>query len=483
MNFSLHKLHQNKIALYPILTGILFLINELRFNFRDYSAREIILLTLIILSFCLLSIYITKYLVKSSTKASLIATLFIVINIFYADIANAILSVPVFRSIVPQSLMSNFELFLIPFLTIIWILFTIFIIKSKRGFTTVNIYLNMLALIFVFIEIFKWVFLIYPQPGLADNSDLLSKPTIEKYGKPDIYYIILDSYTSSESLKKYWHYDNSNFEDSLKNNGFYITHFSKVDYTSTQFCLASYLNASLLSFDKKNKNYEHHLNSLIKNNRIISFLSSKGYSAINYSLFDLLDKKKYYNFSTYNHFLGRTMWYVNALKLIHVCFPSTDISHTNLNIFKHLQTNDTARDNKPVFVYAHLMMPHIPFYFDENGNKQSKEDYKLPAKERFLKQLIYTNKLTLITIKKILANSKSNPIIIIQGDHGFRSIDNVSKQDSLHEAHTIFNAYYLPSGGATMLNDSIKPANTFRLILDYYFGMQMPMLSNQITEK
>ena len=37
---------------------------------------------------------------------------------------------------------------------------------------------------------------------------------------PDIYYIILDTYTRSDVLRDYWHTDNSDFINFLQRNGF-----------------------------------------------------------------------------------------------------------------------------------------------------------------------------------------------------------------------------------------------------------------------
>jgi hypothetical protein len=42
----------------------------------------------------------------------------------------------------------------------------------------------------------------------------------------------------------------------------------------------------------------------------------------------------------------------------------------------------------------------------------------------------------------------------------------------------ILNAYYLPGGGNQLLHDHITPVNSFRLILNYYFGANYAELEN-----
>jgi len=47
------------------------------------------------------------------------------------------------------------------------------------------------------------------------------------------------------------------------------------------------------------------------------------------------------------------------------------------------------------------------------------------------------------------------------------------------ERFSIFNAYYLPRGGTSKLYPTITPVNTFRIILNYYFGMNYKVLEDK----
>ena len=76
--------------------------------------------------------------------------------------------------------------------------------------------------------------------------------------------------------------------------------------------------------------------------------------------------------------------------------------------------------NMPVFLYSHTMMPHYPFLFDRNGNRLKKIPRADDANS-YLDQLIFTDKLTLKMIDSIGSNTTRQTIVILQGDHGFRS--------------------------------------------------------------
>ena len=100
--------------------------------------------------------------------------------------------------------------------------------------------------------------------------------------------------------------------------------------------------------------------------------------------------------------------------------------------------------------------------------------------ERYITQMKFIEKAISLSIDRILADSRTPPIIILQGDHGcgaflhHDSLEGTYLQDRL----SILNAYYLP-GGADGLYDSITPVNTFRVIINRYFDAALPMLEDR----
>jgi hypothetical protein len=151
----------------------------------------------------------------------------------------------------------------------------------------------------------------------------------------------------------------------------------------------------------------------------------------------------------------------------------------------------------PKIVFAHMICPHPPFVFDENGPTDKYVGTKgveftdgsqnaLP-KEVYVRayagQARYLDARLPVMVKALMDKypAGGKPIIILQRDHGPGSqwdAEDVEKTNT-RERFSIFNAYYLPYGGNKMLYDSISPVNSFRVVLNYYFGQKLPLLPDK----
>jgi hypothetical protein len=147
------------------------------------------------------------------------------------------------------------------------------------------------------------------------------------------------------------------------------------------------------------------------------------------------------------------------------------------------------------FVYVHIIAPHPPFVFDENGVAlPHNEPFKLADANHFIKdhsrksyiagyrqQIQYVNTLVLGTVSTILARSKTPPIIIIQGDHGPGAYLHWGSLEKTlpAERFSILNAYYFPDGDYSRLYPSISPINSFRVILDQFFRGDYALLPDR----
>jgi hypothetical protein len=120
----------------------------------------------------------------------------------------------------------------------------------------------------------------------------------------------------------------------------------------------------------------------------------------------------------------------------------------------------------PRFVFAHILSPHRPYVFGPT----------------YVDEVIGISNRVKTELDEILEESDNPPIIVIQGDHGAPTrprpiselTDTVARQRL-----GILNAYHLPGGGNDLLYPSITPVNTFRLILDYYFGATYDLLEDR----
>ena len=317
--------------------------------------------------------------------------------------------------------------------------------------------------------------------------------------KPDIFFIIPDQYAGYTALKDVFDFDNVDFENELKARRFHIAKKSISNYDFTPFSVASTLNMDLLSLKKGPQNYSTvgYSYEVIRNSRVLKFLSSNGYRFYNCSIFDFDDQPAH----KYAAFLPYGIKLVTAQTLTTRVTDDfrQDILDGKLGLknlqkkiaYDNLHFNDEIMDftakvaaekiNEPKFVYTHLMMPHFPYYFDSKGDPLPIE--KLGGLNRtnandYTEYLQYSNKRLLMLIDNILNGSVSPPLIIVLSDHGFRHSE--KKVDPAYDFINL-NAVYFPDGNYSRFYDGISNMNQFRLVFNQYFGQQLPMLKDSTT--
>ena len=142
------------------------------------------------------------------------------------------------------------------------------------------------------------------------------------------------------------------------------------------------------------------------------------------------------------------------------------------------------RTKGPKFVFAHMLVPHRPFVFGPEGevidaenapglgapvnDNQSMNDYIHGYRD----QVTYVNTRILALVERLIADSETPPVIILQGDHG------IEKARTEEERMLIFNAYFIPDESYDSLYQQITPVNTFRVVFNELFGAQYPLLDD-----
>jgi hypothetical protein len=312
---------------------------------------------------------------------------------------------------------------------------------------------------------------------------------------PDVYYFILDMYTRADILKNAYNYDNSGFVDALEKRGFYVARCSQSNYSRTEISLASSLNLSYLpDLDPKFANPESiarsHLWDTLRHNTVRYELERMGYKTISFAngfpWSELDDADMFLTPPPFSSgmtefetlFLqttfGRTLEDFGWLDLDQI--SGQNFRDRDMLVFNSMQK--VVRMPGPKFVYVHLILPHPPFVFGPDGKYTNPADFwnekKLYPASKF--QVGYTNQLTFLNAKilpvldTILSESKTPPVIILQGDHGLWLQPNP-------QHFFILNAYHLP-GHETELYPTISPVNSFRLVFNDYFGGNYDMLKD-----
>ena len=310
---------------------------------------------------------------------------------------------------------------------------------------------------------------------------------------PNVFHIILDGYSGYGSLKKFYGFDNSEFLNELEERGFNVITDSKSNYGGTYTSLPSLLNMKYLDDYEKNEDFDNHRKQY---DMIADNILMKNFKAMDYDIigidsgwgttrdFKIADKTYCGTFSSIDDSqILISILNNSALKPFYVKLLVDDRRTKVLCQFDSIP-KDIENNKNPVFVFAHILIPHLPYLFGPNGealNTESLEFGNIHQNRNYdyIKQLQFANKKTLELVDNILTNSKTPPIIVIQSDHGSDQPANASLEDTMNEAMHNLNVYYLPYGGESILYDGFSQVNSFRLIFNYYFNGEYEILEDK----
>lgn len=428
------------------------------------------------------------FLVRSWKKTAVLVLLLMCFHFFFGNILNSV------KFIFHDSFITKY-VFVLPFSAILFISGIIYLRKSKREFKRLILYANILFLVLIAVDVFQLIIKTTKHTAVSSASD----EAISACGqcdKPDIYLIVADEYACNKELKEIFHFDNSAFEDSLKQRGFFINDSSKSNYNYTAHSMASIFSMNYLkniegrNKSKKDRNICH---QLINKNETIDLLKLQGYTIKNLSVFMfnnelppayspiILSGK---NLLTSQTFLSRLDYDIrfNLVSKYRIKAEMRRFGNMQLNSLNYLinetQSEATIKTSDPKFVYTHLMMPHYPYLFDKNGNRTAPEMVLEGSQQKqraYIEYLQYSNKRFLNLIDFILKNSPRPPVIIFMGDHGFRHFT-TSVPAKYYFMN--FNSVYLPSRNYNQFYKGASGANQLRILFNSIFNQHLSLLKD-----
>lgn len=346
-------------------------------------------------------------------------------------------------------------------------------------------------------------------PDLDHETDQLSGAISRE--TPDIYYFILDRYGGDQTLKDYG-FDNSPFINFLKSKGFYIASDSTSNYPKTFLSIGSTLNMEYLDFLTQKTHGgagsdDALVTPMVKNNKVTQFLKDKGYFYVHVGsgwdptrLNPNADRNFVMSGGRYpfaDEFTSGFLQTTIISPLLKKLYPdNTAVSvnpknndHRSRIIYEFSVFDQIPQIDEPKFVFTHILAPHDPFVLGKDCEPLTEITVaSRKSTENYLNQLQCTNIKTEEVIKKILENSKTKPIIIIQADEGPLPMVNKISDDlnwkdaadaSLAEKFPILNAYLLPDLKKNPIYPSITPVNSFRVIFNSYFDTNLPLLPDR----
>lgn len=347
----------------------------------------------------------------------------------------------------------------------------------------------------------------WESPYYTWNSWAADDDSIDADIKPDVYYIVLDGYGRADILKDYYGYDNSDFTAHLQERGFIVPTQSRSNYPKTALSISSTLNMDYISnivpeLQGESTSYWWLLKPVIRNSRVRAIFEEMGYRSYSVTTgwgitdnptTDVYLKPSPVIVNDFEAYILNSTPLRTAVPFISgfAYVPSYD-DHRNLALHNFSSLSAAVNDENPKFVFAHIVLPHPPFVFGENGEplvpiydysfndanniNLSDEEYR----KGYIAQMKFINGKINELVDVILANSKIPPIIILQADHGPGMMTDFTSRDDtcLRERFSIFAAYYIPNVEAGAIPEDITPVNVFRVIFNKYFEANYPLLDN-----
>ena len=467
-----YLIHPYIFGLYPLFFLVSNNISQLTYS----SKFEIIILLFLIILFVYLLNFLFNLFFKDKEKSYLLSVFFIFL--FY---------------------LVGHKNGLLPAL-ILFLLFFYFIRKIQKNFKIAHKILTIMALVLIIMPIFSITLhlISYSEKNSLNELNLKSSnyQALKEKKFRDIYYLIMDGYTGSFALKEHLDFDNLNFINFLKSKNFHVAEKSQTNYNFTNFSIPSTLNMQYLS-DINLDNYPNNpelikkVEELMKKNLVKKYLDNYQYKYI------MVPSRV------------STNWVPDNLDFVWKDSPDNYIAGDFINLFINqtiLSTTNLFKKNYlnnrrdeilrqfnfleegvhkiqgPKFVFAHILSPHPPYVFKENGEladtDSSDEKWEFP--NEYLNQIKFINIRLEEIIEKIIKNSDIEPIIILQGDHGAILFGTEPNKKNIEMSTNILNAILLPEMNKEFLSNKISPVNTFRLIFKKYFNIEINLLKDKV---
>jgi len=471
-----------------ILLLPVFLVLHIEKNYTGLISYGLVWKPILYLIFAAIAVYfLLIVLIRDKSKAGAIAFIVLLVYYFFADVKDWL------HEQSPTAWYSRY-VFVVPTMVLITTFTVLWMTRHSRKLTRFFLFANLLLLISVLTDLASISFKKLANSNPSARLEIKPCPNCKL---PDVFYIIFDSYSSSDLLRNEFGFDNGDLDRFLSQKGFFIARQSTSNYNFTAYSLASIFNLNYVSVPDS-----LHLVTLrgllpgvekVRMATLFPAMEKLGYKIYNHSIFDingLPSSTRQFDIwelsDLYNRHqlpwkllkdIGWNFGFLSAFDIdrkhaeAYIRNRDLNFESTVEEIGKTLHSNDT----QPKFVYAHSLIPHAPFSYDSTGRHLPFKEYSANEdKAAYIQQLVFANKVIKRIVDEILRQNGRECIIMLQGDHAFRFFNPAKKQEEFEN----LNAWYFPNRDYHLLNDSLSSVNSFRLLLNAQFGQDLPILKD-----
>ena len=473
------------LLIYPFLLAY-YPIFALRNHNIIYVDISTVLRTLILVTAGTIVIGAVTFLfLRNTEKSSIITSLIIILFLSYGQIYNQLENST--GSPIRHGYLVGANL-------LVLLLVTVLVLKKDQAVRVFSQFLAIVSIVLIATVIYESVrydFGVYRAIAAARQEEVLNTSYQGTEDLPDFYLIILDGYTRSDVLKARFEYDNANLVQQLIELGFYVANCGQSNYASTKLSLVSAMYVDYI----QNFIEEGMVLLPLETSPVNETLKSLGYKTITFEnrargQFDLKeDIRLSRNQTAFGNFVLRgginefekTMVDTTFLRFVVDTELIPGFDQDRLQEWEqwehYYQTHYILTELKkmpetpwPIFVYAHIMVPHSPYIFAPDGsylhNTNPIDGYR--SNVEFI-----DNQLPSI-LQTIIEKSNPSPIIVVMGDHGPSTRRTITKEMRM----ATLNAYLVNDVAKAQLYPSITPINAFRIILNSHYGGTFQMLDD-----
>ena len=510
------KIKSKKI--HPFLVGIFPILIIYSQNIGRVEITELFLPVIIIVGLTIGLYYFLKLILKNENKSAIIVTLILIMLFSYGHIYYLLSDVMIDEFDIGQNR------YLIPAFGLVLGISIFFIIRARRVFDNATSILNVISIVFIIVAISNVALVgaeitscdkcsnqefFYEARDFSDYFESHEFSISKNQELPDVYYLILDEYARNDALIEYHNFSNHELTEFLEKKGFHIAKNSFANYPMSVQSIPAIMNMDYINFladeiGTEVRNYKP-LNGknygLYPNNMVIKNFKEMDYKIITFNTFALHLHENPLADKTFCHrdkflldnrladVLARTSIFGYYIER----WAEGELRQATLCAFENFGNAGNVFD-EPVFVWAHVMLPHPPWIFGPNGEEITPgkpllitdnpefRDSGWEPKRQYIQQVQFANKKTIEVVENILENNR-NAIIIIQGDHGTAWETNwmePSKEDAWQRLRN-FDAIYFPDKDKRdLLLDDRTLVNTFRTVFNAYYESNYELLENKM---
>ena len=482
----------SRTPLHPFLFGahpIFFLVVHNRVEFFANAAVPLAIVVLVIA----LELFVCRLFLRDFHKSAILVTLWTIIFFWSMPFFSMIRAIGIIH------LGSDVKyLFLLLFPFSAWI-----VGRAKSSLESLHFSLNVISSALVLFVLVSGVVQTFdPSMSIKASVSSLDPPISSSPTKgadlPDLYVIIVDGFGGGECLDKVYGCDDEPFYTFLEQQGFQVARNSWSNYSSTILSMSSIMNLDYHDkvfpeelLNKSGLPQSRAIEAKIHDSLVGDFFREKGYQRIiitedGHELEKFLPNiEKTFHFGKSPEFLP-LLWHSTLLTTINDSYIDRETRRRQtLAIFAALKQASTLSEIRPKYVYAHVICPHAPYVFNEDGSPPDRynEDF-LSAKQRtelYLGQHKFVVNQLRDIIPFLIDHSETDPMILLLSDHapkwlyGSSGIANFQREAVLDTYQNII-AVHLPGAAHRPLPVPFHNVNLFRYVLNEQFGKNYDLL-------